>query len=73
MEGALRALVHRTIKVSSLSLEESVASRVLFFLASRSASTRFLSLARFPVDFNGRVRQSPSVVASDSNGGMGGV
>ena len=39
---------------------------VLFFLAPRSASRRFSSLARFPWDFNGDVRQSPSIVASDS-------
>ena len=70
MKGALRALVQRTIKVVLV-----VTRRIVCRMDSLLCGVEkcFRSLARFPVDFNGCVRQSPSVVASDSEGGMVGV
>ena len=71
-KGGLIALIQGTIKVV-LIIAGLIACQTRSFpsaLEKRRASSRFLSLARFQVDFNGRVQQSPSVVASDSEGGM---
>ena len=55
-EGGLIALVRGTIKVVLLFARHLV-GRALFCVASSRASRHLRSLARFPVDFNGRVRQ----------------
>ena len=72
-EEGLIVLVEGTIKVVLL-FAGHIACRTGSFLCGLKKSVPLLALfGPLPVDFNGRVRQYPSVVASYFEGGMVGV